>query len=230
LITPRDQVHTMEIDHIFICVKTGAPEAEALKEFGLNEGSPNRHPGQGTANRKFFFQNAFIELLWLDDALEAQSEVTKPTLLYERLTSKDDQTSPFGFCFRPADASEKRVPFTSWAYKPSYLPSRLEINIADGAPLSEPMWFFLSYGSRPDTTQNERRQPLIHQAGFMEITSVCVTLPKAEKLSEPATCAANSHCLEIVAGAGNLLEIGFNNETRGCSHDFRPILPMVFRW
>lgn len=51
---------TMVLDHIFICVQPGASEAEALIDFGLTEGSPNRHQGQGTANRRFFFRNAFL--------------------------------------------------------------------------------------------------------------------------------------------------------------------------
>ncbi len=36
----------MEIDHIFICVKPGAYEAEALQEFGLTEGAANQHHGR----------------------------------------------------------------------------------------------------------------------------------------------------------------------------------------
>ena len=98
----------IDVDHIFICVRSGAPEAEALKAMGLTEGLPNKHPGQGTANRRFFFHNVFIELLWLDDAAEAQSELTRPTMLYERLAASNDETSPFGICFRPAALGGKR--------------------------------------------------------------------------------------------------------------------------
>jgi hypothetical protein len=29
-----------------------------------DEDSSNTHPGQGTANRQFFFNNAYLELLW----------------------------------------------------------------------------------------------------------------------------------------------------------------------
>jgi hypothetical protein len=46
-------IRTMEIDHLFICVKPGGSEAKEIAEFGLIEGSANRHPGQGTANRRF---------------------------------------------------------------------------------------------------------------------------------------------------------------------------------
>ena len=64
----------MELDHMFVCTDPGAPEAEKLVQFGLHEGPPNQHPGQGTACRRFAFANAMIELLWVSDAKEAQSQ------------------------------------------------------------------------------------------------------------------------------------------------------------
>jgi hypothetical protein len=53
---------TVEFDHMFICTQLGAPEADRLVAFGLSEGTPNSHPGQGTACRRFFFRNAMLEL------------------------------------------------------------------------------------------------------------------------------------------------------------------------
>src|SRR5207249_2167482 len=44
-----------ELDHVFICTAAGTPEAASLIAFGLTEGTPNTHPGQGTANRRFFY-------------------------------------------------------------------------------------------------------------------------------------------------------------------------------
>jgi hypothetical protein len=63
------------------------PEAEALRELGLSEGSGNVHPGQGTANRRFFFANAFLELLWIADEEEIRNGQTRPTMLHERLSA-----------------------------------------------------------------------------------------------------------------------------------------------
>ena len=64
-----------ELDHVFICVSRGADdEASALSSFGLNEGKPNVHPGQGTACRRFSFRNGYIELLWVSNESEARSE------------------------------------------------------------------------------------------------------------------------------------------------------------
>jgi hypothetical protein len=67
----------VELDHFFICTAAGAPEAERLIELGLTEGAPNTHPGQGTACRRFFFENAFLELVWVTDAAEAQSPAAR---------------------------------------------------------------------------------------------------------------------------------------------------------
>lgn len=221
--------NVVEIDHIFICVDPGAREAYALKEFDLTEGTANQHPGQGTANRRFFFKNAFIELLFLHDSVEIQSELTKPTKLYERLTSQGAEVSPFGICFRPESDNEEQVPFPSWSYRPTYLPESLKVDIGN-APINEPMWFFLSFASRPDKAPSERRQPLEHPKGLGEITSLRVTIPNAKNLSEPALRATNVEGVELVEGDEHLVQIGFDHERNGQSHDFRPTLPLAFRW
>ncbi len=57
----------MELDHVFVCTARDAPEAERLRALGLVEGTSNVHHGQGTANRRFFFANAMLELLWVHD-------------------------------------------------------------------------------------------------------------------------------------------------------------------
>lgn len=44
-----------EIDHLFIASQPGAPEIEEVLALGFLEGTPNVHPGQGTANRRIFF-------------------------------------------------------------------------------------------------------------------------------------------------------------------------------
>ena len=45
----------LELDHLFIFTSVGAREVEQLLKFGLTEGEPNTHAGQGTACRRFFF-------------------------------------------------------------------------------------------------------------------------------------------------------------------------------
>lgn len=219
----------MEIDHIFICTKYSAPAAKLLKKFGLTEGTSNTHSGQGTANRRFFFKNLFIELLWLENAEEAKSTLTSPTMLYERLTSKSKNTSPFGVCFRPNNLIDRTVKFPSWVYEPIYLPKGLEVNIAKNTTLLEPMWFFLSFASRPDLAPSIKRQPLEHPNGLVEATAIEITIPNSHK-NFSLSYLQQLGILKIIDGTDHLLEITFDHRRHGLLKDFRPYLPMIFKY
>src|SRR5262245_10672891 len=100
-----------ELDHLFVWASLGGPEADRLVAFGLTEGEPNTHPGQGTACRRFFFRNAYLEIPWVHDPIEAQAEVIRPTGLWPRWSGRSTNTSPFGLCLRPARPGGGGVPF-----------------------------------------------------------------------------------------------------------------------
>jgi hypothetical protein len=112
-----------ELDHLFVlCPASADLAAQALRRAGLQEGSPNDHPGQGTACRRFFLENAYIELLWVRDPQEVQSESTRPTRLWDRWSRLTRGACPFGIVLRPGDdAGEAGCPFPSWPYRPRYL-------------------------------------------------------------------------------------------------------------
>ncbi len=221
---------SIEIDHFFICASHGAPEAEGLIAFGLTEGTPNQHPGQGTANRRFFFRNIMLELLWVDDAAEAQGESVRRTQLWERWSTRNIQASPFGICLRPTDRENAAAPFPAWEYRPPYLPGTRVVHLAADTPLSEPMWFYLGFGRRPDSAPIEKRQPLDHPIGFQEVTGVRVTNPAPQPLSTTGRAVMETGLVSVQPGKEHLLEIVFDGYQKGCRADFRPHLPLVFRW
>ncbi|QHW00082.1 VOC family protein [Spirosoma endbachense] len=90
----------MELDHIFIFTHQAQQVATALQSFGLSEGTANLHPGQGTACRRFFFQNAYIELVWVINEDENKNSEIKRANLWERSQYEFTKYCPFGFCFR----------------------------------------------------------------------------------------------------------------------------------
>jgi hypothetical protein len=205
-------------------VSKGAPEAAELIQFGLLEGSGNVHPGQGTANRRFFFENAMLELLWLADPDEARNELTRPTGLFERCSLNDPTVSPFGICFRPSSEHETTAPFPTWDYKPGYLPDSLKIEIST-AHLPEPMWFFADF-FKPKPS-NDWKEPVEHPAGLERLTNVVVHFPMVGNV--PAgmdECTA----LQCKPAASHLLELEFDGGAKQNAHDFRPALPLVIKW
>jgi hypothetical protein len=220
----------VELDHVFICTAVGAPEADQLIAFGLTEGSPNRHPGQGTANRRFFFENAFLELLWVENPAEAQCDLVRRTGLWERWARRGRDVSPFGVGLRPIPGAEAVVPFQAWEYRPPYLPEPLAIHMADNSDrLREPLLFFLEFGRRPNPDDPARRQPREHVAGVQAITRLQIAGQAGispELRSVEGQCAS----LRFAAASESLMEIGFDGERKGRTVDFRPTLPLMLRW
>jgi hypothetical protein len=212
----------IELDHLFVCAAPEAPEAEELVRFGLHEGPPNRHPGQGTANRRFAFKNAMIELLWVSDRKEVQSECPRRTLLWERWTGREGEASPFGICLRPVDSQNTEPPFPAWEYRPSYLPDPLVMHIRE-AGVEEPMWIYQSSLRRIDREQRFVEHPI----GIREITSLTLTTPVPLR-SAVSESMVESGILSTQKGPKSLLEIGFDGNRRREIVDFRPHLPLVF--
>jgi Glyoxalase-like domain len=213
----------IELDHVFLCASQGAPEADELVRFGLHEGPPHMHPGQGTSCRRFSFTNAMIELLWVSDPQEAQSEATRRTLLWDRWSARQTTACPFGICLRPVDPQHEELPFPAWEYKPTYLPDPLVMHIAESA-FEEPMWVHLGFLRRADREEHFTEHP----AGIREITGLHLTT------SVPLRSAASqrivaSKILSTRTGPKPLLEIEFDGKRRNQVVDFRPHLPIVFR-
>jgi hypothetical protein len=215
----------LEIDHVFICCSPGAPEGDALVRLGLSEGSPNTHPGQGTANRRFFFRNLFLELLWVSDPAEARSEQTRRTRLWERWSQRGSSVCPFGLVFRPQGADPATAPFTTWAYRPNYLPSGLAIEFAEGVPLEEPELVYLPFLRRAGPPAHE---PTDHALPVREICAVAVGLPSAAGLSEPSKAVRAAGLVTYHSAAEHVLELTFVAAVE-TTFDLRPTLPLLLR-
>jgi len=220
----------MEIDHIYICTQPKALVGDLLTEFGLAEGSSNTHPGQGTASRRFYFHNLMLELLWVENLEEVQSERTKPMRLYQRCQSTTNTISPFGIGLRPTAEKDETAPFPAWDYHPVYLPDFLKIQVADNTPLSEPMYFYLFFACRQDNVSIESREPMEHKVPLKEVTSVKIHVNQDVALSESACIINQLQNLSIENNRENLIELEFDNGALNQSRDFRPDLPLLFRW
>ena len=209
---------SFEIDHVFILTAPGAPEAEKLSAIGLMEGSRNVHPSQGTANRRFFFRNVMIELLWVADESEAQSN---PLGLHARWAHRGAK-SPFGILLRPQASAPAPPPFDSWEYRPAAMPS-LVAHIASGLSLDEPFWGYLPNARRQDTA-TAMCEPVDHPAGMKELTAVTPTSPHIDPSS------VTSKLLSWTEGSAHRLDLTFDHGAQNRVADLRPDLLLLLRW
>ncbi|AFY96352.1 VOC family protein [Chamaesiphon minutus] len=222
---------TCEFDHLFICTDLGASVAARLVALGLVEGSANTHPGQGTANRRFFFDNAMLELLWVDNEAAAYSPPIARTRLWERWLNRTNGACPFGICLRPVPSEEGSVAFSSWAYHPPYLPTTVAIAVGTNSEnLTEPMLFQISFGQRPDGYIAQKAQPLNHPLGIREITRVELVTPYADRLSPELQTLVETDRIELRSGTEYIIELGFDGEGKGQQLDLRSELPLILSW
>ena len=125
---------TIELDHFFIITDPGAPYADLLSDTGLIEGTRNDHPGQGTANRRFFFSNTALELLYVRDTNEAASGRGSRLRFAER--AENSRASPFGLIVRSTSESTN-VPFPGWRYCPEYFGHDQCFHVGENSDLLE---------------------------------------------------------------------------------------------
>ncbi|GAB2516664.1 VOC family protein [Spirosoma aerophilum] len=226
----------MELDHLFIFTHGAQQAAGALQSFGLTEGTPNVHPGQGTACRRFFFQNAYLELAWVIRKDEIKNPVIKRTNLWERSQSEQTHYCPVGFCFRTQQQAGQPIRLIfedGWRYHSVYLPPGQYAHIASNEDFpAEPMLFEMPFfGLAPKDYPVEKQQPLTHAKGFRKLTKVTLTLP-------PSTNALSSAMKKVLAeslihcspGKDYLVTLQFDDGKYGQQQRFMPLLPLVVTW
>lgn len=209
----------LHLHHVFICTSLGAPEAQELLDAGLVEGSSNTHVGQGTANRRFFFESGFLELIWVHDEREARSELVAPTKLWDRCSERGKAANPYGLCFSSVDGADSMLPFRTWEYRPDYLPGDRSFRFADNLPLSEPEVFVLSW---PQGQSSPKSEPLTHPLGLREMRSVSVGLPEPASISSTLRAIRDAGLVKVHSSATPALVIEFSSQ-KDNQHEF-PVL------
>jgi hypothetical protein len=210
-----------ELDHVMFFCGAGAPEADVLLGRGLHEGPGNSHPGQGTVNRRFFFRNAYLELVWFENFAEAQRPEVRRTQLWDRWTNRANGVCPFGLVFRPG-APQQPAPFPSWSYVPKYFPPGFSIEVALDIPANEPLLFYLPF-ARPSLVENVAPMPGGVQIGSISATTI--HLPGTAGLSPVLQALVAAGILTIEPGQEFLIDL---EHVLGTSEiiDLRPKLPL----
>lgn len=211
----------IELHHFFVLTEPDAPQADLLLAVGLIEGPANDHPGQGTANRRFFFPNAMLEFCYIRDSEEARKGPGRGLRIVERYES--DQASPFGIVVRPL-GDDPELPFAAWEYQADYLPPGKPFLIGDNADLlEEPLCVCSPIGipmmNPPADAINEQ----------LTLTHLEVSVP-GERPSATLSTIAASGPITLSTARPHHMELTFNDKHKALRHDFRPDLPLSICW
>jgi hypothetical protein len=218
----------LELDHVFVSAPGKARDVGLLASHGLTQGGGRIHAGQGTANACFYFDNFYLELLWLHKEAEIRSAVVEPLALWERIRWQQTGACPFGVALRLRDGGSAWPPAT-WNYAAQFLPAGVSLPIVTPRGAAQEPLVFLSVGSPgpPSSYAVGTEVPLEHAGRRRKLRMVRLEVP-SRVISEQVRAIEQSSLLSIQTGKEHHMRLEFENA--GEELDFRPELPLSLVW
>jgi hypothetical protein len=172
------------VDHVFMLVDAGEVNSmvESLAQLRVEESSRRSHAGLGTSNIFFCFDNAFLEILWIDDRKEAAQSVLGRQLV-ARLEGRGRGATPFGIGFRTRNPDDS-LPFDTWNFLPPGASGLKPVAIARSSEdPAQPLLFRAQRVLRPDQWVDGKAGARQTQAGIAEMVALRFSSPKGRDCS-----------------------------------------------
>jgi hypothetical protein len=222
----------LELDHAYIVVEPGgAAGIDALRRAGLTVAAePRRHEGQGTASVSAMFENAYLELIWVDSTVPVDADHLATFEWFQRASAwRSNGRSPFGLGMRRLPGDTAPLPVPVRLEPAQWLPegSAYELLLQPEDSLAADMFVVPAATAVPTWIARAMKripEKFRHPGGDRTITLVRVHGPPGHAPSAFAVLKPGR--IEMVSGAAPLLEVHLNGgeESR---IDLRPALPLV---
>ena len=226
------QAPVLELDHVYILVPPGATAAiEALRGAGLTvDTRPDKHDGEGTTSIAAFFENGYLELMWVDSSVAIDSAHQEDVANFRRGTAwRETGASPFGIGlhFLAGDRSSLTIPYELdpipgeeqggyWILLRQPAESLATEAFIMPADRAVPAWV---------TTYRTRHPEFFtHASVVRRITSVIVRGPPSQRA---AAAVLDLRLVRFEDADSPLLVVEFDGGSRGHTWDLRPALPLI---
>lgn len=222
----------LEINHIFICI--AGVDLNSLQDMGIVCSEPVRHPHQGTASSLIFFENTYLELIWVEDEATAEIYAMQSGIDFlARANWEQTNASPFGIALR-----QKSEQISAFNAQDSVLDPRNEfVNFAAAnlTTQSEPVCFVvpnaLSLTTLLDKSSATHRKLLSHEIGCRNLTNTKVAIEKVSNLTAPISMLWHESVIEVEQNAVPSLELTFDYGAQGRSLDMRSLgIPILLKY
>ncbi|PSF37360.1 hypothetical protein C7H19_10535 [Aphanothece hegewaldii CCALA 016] len=229
----------LEVDHLQIYTGRRLSDVFVLQELGLNNPPQTvRRESQGTVSTIFFFENAYLELISIEDeiAFRQYSAQTKMNLL-ERSQWQQTGASPFGIGLR-AKINYRFHLSTSIdsTFKTEWGDSETKINFSaeNLEAIQEPICFTIPHQIALTNwldNKNEYHQELMtHPLGIKKLTGVKIKVNTHLALTNAVSLLEDQGIIAIERGKSPLLELTFDENAQNQVVDARPWLPILLRY
>lgn len=229
----------LEVDHLQIYTGGGLPDIFALSELGLNNASAIvRRETQGTASALFFFENAYLEVIAIEDEdvfrqYSARARMNLPVRSQWQRTG----ASPFGVGLRPkayhqshSDLMGDSALWTQWGYRET----TINFSSRNLEAVQEPICFTIPHQialtNWLDHSNADHQQLLTHPLGIRRLTGIKIEVNTLHRLSDAVSLLQDNGIITIERGPSPLLELTFDGNARDRVVDARPFLPIQLKY
>ena len=224
----------LELDHIYIVVQPRTSrEIEALRRAGLViDTTVSHHEGQGTASMAAFFENAYLELLWVDSATAVDSAHLSDLADFRRAADwRDSGASPFGLGLHFISGSAADLPTPVRRDPAPHLGPDIFYLLLRQPEESLAADVFVMPARAAVTTWLDRyrgRHPELfaHPIGAHRITRV---LLRGSPANRPRALELEIRSLGFESASSQYAIVEFDGGAQGREWDLRPVLPLVLR-
>ncbi len=230
----------VEVDHVFIATRPGAPEAAALRAAGFRVPERvSRHTGGGTASVSILFENAYLELLYADSTAGDAASSPEDRAHWRRVFAwRESGASPIGVGLRRRAGAPDALPFPTERMPPQPwmrpdMEMRLVTTMADSlapgvfvVPRSMGLPAWIGRMGRDSTGASLLEHPL----GVRRMTAVRVVVAHPDGMPPSVRRLHDAGVLRVEPGAAPLVELTFDDGVRGATKDLRPTLPLLIRY
>ena len=223
----------LELDHLYIVVQPPASHgAEALRRVGIVvDTAITHHDGQGTASMAAFFENAYLELLWIDSTTADSAHLSDLADFRRAASWRDSGASPFGIGLHFLAATSADLPIPTRRDPAPHLGPNMfylllrgpeEPQAADMFVLPPPAavtrWLDRFRGRRPGL--------FTHPLGARRITRVLI---RGALANRPRAMDLDLQSLGFESAPTQYVIVEFDGARHGREWDLRPVLPLVLR-
>ena len=228
----------LEVDHLVIYTADPIAAISILQELGLHSSNQIvRREQQGTASTLFFFENSYLEIVWIEEHQKVRQYRAQTGIdILSRADWKQTGASPFALGLRQTTNP------SLFAYRdgengtPQWLNLDGWVNFASDnlATLSEPICYsipnLMALTTWLDYSCEEHQQLITHPLNIKKLTDIQITLTQHNFSTQAVSLLELHNLLSIKRGTTPQLALTFDHHTQGQYIDVRPILPLVLKY
>lgn len=224
----------LEVDHLQIYTAGRLSDIVVLQELGLNNAHQIiRRESQGTLSTIFFFANAYLEIISIEDeiAFRQYSAQTKMNLI-ERSQWQETGASPFAIGLRPK-MNYQLMGNTFWTEWGSS-ETKISFSLKNLEAIQEPMCFTIpqqiALTNWLDNSNEYHQQLMTHPLGIKKLTQVKIKINTHLTLTNAVSLLQEHGIITIEQSRSPLLELTFDENAQNHIVDARPWFPILLRY